>query len=367
MVKKKIIILLHHGLGDVIMSQKLIRNVGDFFKKSLIFLVVKSNVEKSFLDTLKLDDNFQIVVLNYTGTFKSKVSLSLKFFSIGLKKTDVLLAAHSTNKMLGNIFSKILRSKISIGPEGGKYYSETTRKSDLHKTDYYLDFLLTYIEKYNNKFNLEIKDSKNVNFGISDIENFPNDYKFILNSNYIIISPGTSPFDTHKRWPSEKYIYLIREIFKNFKIKIVLLGSKADNEVLDSIFSQFVDTDDVIKINDLPIKYSMFLISKSKVIISACTSSLHMASAVGANMLSLYGPTNYSITGPASEKNRIVRLGYSCSPCFRDRFTSGCGTPRCMTDIKVDQVMTALTESMMNKEIPDYPKIKTTNSKRFQI
>jgi len=364
---KKIIILLHHGLGDVIMSQKLIRNTGDFFKKSLIYLVVKSNVEKSFLDTLKLDNNFHIVVLNYKGTFISKVSLFLKFFSIGLKKSDVLLAAHSTNKVLGNIFSKMLRSKISIGPSGGKYYSHTTRKSDLHKTDYYLDFLLTYIEKYDNKFNLEIKESKIVNFEQCDIKNFPNDYKFILNSNYIIISPGTSPFDTHKRWPSKKYIALIKEIIKKFKIKIVLLGSRADDEVIDSIYFSFKNTECVIKINDLPIKHAMFLISKSKVILSACTSSLHMASTVGANMVSLYGPTNYSITGPDSKKNRIVRIGYSCSPCFRYRFSSGCGTPKCMTDITVDSVMDAFTDSMTNKEIPQYPKIKTTNSKKFQI
>lgn len=366
-MERRVVVLLHHGLGDVIMSRKLITNLRYYLKDEKIILVVKSKVEMFFLKTLCLDSKFEIVVLNYSGTFISKVRLFLKFFSLRLNKIDILFAVHSTNNMLGNIFSKMLRAKISIGPEGGKYYSKTLKSRNLHKKDYYLGFLLTYLESFRNYRDIEFKEAEVVKFKDNYIKIFPSKYRPLLNNSYIIISPGTSVFDVHKRWPSENFISLIREILNKTKCQIIILGTISDNQVIDSIYNNFMQNSRVFRVNDLSIKNAMFLISKSKVLVSACTSSLHMADCVLANTICLYGPTNYSITGPISKKNRIVRLGYSCSPCFRDNFTLGCGTPRCMTDIKVDDVMDALTETMMNKEIPTYPKIFTTKSKQFQI
>ena len=154
---------------------------------------------------------------------------------------------------------------------------------------------------------------------------------------------------------------------KELDYRYIILGTKSDNEVLNSVYHPFAENERVLLINDLSIKNAMYLISRSKLILSACTSSLHMGTSVDANMVSLYGPTNYSITGPASKRNRIVRMGYSCSPCFRDQFNSGCSTPRCMTDISVDQVFKAVKASLSDEETPVYPKLSTTSAKKFKL
>jgi len=359
---RRIAVLLHHGLGDVIMSHKLIRNLESYFSEDRVTLIVKSGTEKKFLDLLDLNDNVNIVVLNYTGTFKSKVSVMLRFLSLGLKKFDLLLAAHSSNKRLGNIFSVLINAKISIGPKSGKYYNATAENRNQHKQEYYMSFLETYWKEFESDRKYQILEQQPIQLLVRD---FPSKYSSIIQGDYLIISPGTSPFDTHKRWSKENYISLIQEILEGYNHKIILLGTKSDNEVLNSIYGTFEENNRVQIINDLSIKHAMYFMSKSNVIISACTSSLHMAALVDASMVSIYGPTNYSVTGPVSLKNRIVRMGYACSPCFRDSFQSGCGTPRCMTDITVSSVCDAVQKSLENEPCPNYPSIETTNAKKF--
>lgn len=364
-MERNVAVLLHHGLGDVIMSRKLIFNLRNFFTEARIILIVKSNVERKFLETFDIDDKFEIVVLNYTGTLKSKVQVLLRFFSLGFQKLDVLLAVHSSNKVLGNIFSKLMRAKVSIGPTGGKYYSETVNNRDRHKEDYYASFLTSYFNRFKKSNKTEIVSAPPLIFEDKYLDVFPKKYEFVITSEYIVISPGTSPFDTHKRWPSKNYVELIKKLIQHGKFIIVLLGTKSDNDVLNSVYSSFADENQVIIINDLSIKDALFFISNSKLLISACTSSLHMAATVDANMVSIYGPTNYSITGPVSLKNRVVRIGYSCSPCFSDNFKSGCGTPKCMTDIKVGQVYQAVQDSLSGKAVPEYRVLSTTTAKKF--
>lgn len=359
---RRVAVLLHHGLGDVIMSHKLIRNLESYFAEDHVTLIVKSGVEKKFLDLLNLNENVEIVVLNYTGTFKSKVSIMLRFFSLGLKKFDLLLAAHSSNKRLGNIFSRLINAKVSIGPKSGKHYNATAENRDQHKQEYYMSFLETYWERFESDRKHQFLEQQPIQLSVND---FPSKYSSIIEGDYLIISPGTSPFDTHKRWSKENYISLIQEILEKYNHKIILLGTKSDNEVLNAIYETYEENNRVQIVNDLSIKHAMHFMSKSNVIISACTSSLHMAALVDASMVSIYGPTNYSITGPVSRKNRIVRMGYACSPCFRDSFQSGCGTPKCMTDISVKSVYSAVEKSLEDEPWQTYPDIATTSAKKF--
>ena len=81
-MERRVAVLLHHGLGDVIMSRKLIDNIRSFFVNEKIKLVVKSNVEKKFLDRLAVkleisDDKYKQILKNFLSVFKT---LKFKMF-----------------------------------------------------------------------------------------------------------------------------------------------------------------------------------------------------------------------------------------------------------------------------------------------
>lgn len=359
---RKIGILLHHGLGDVIMARKLLINCFSYFSNDEIFLIVKSDVEKSFLEFLDFGGNHHVVVLEYSGSLLSKVKMLSRFVMLRYYHFDVLLACHSTSGFFGNIFSKLLGAKISIGPKNGIGYSFNVNDVTVHKEDYYLSFF----EDYLNYLKIRTWKRKSINYVKTNRAGFPDRYKTIFKNDYIVISPGTSPFDKHKRWDSKKFSGLIELLLRSFNLNVILLGSKADYDVLHEVYKNYLYEDKVLMINDLSIKDAITLIDGSKLLIAACTSALHMGNLVDANMVSIYGPTNYSVTGPVSKKNRIVRKEYSCSPCFRASFTSGCGTPKCMTDIEVQEVYDACVLSIRNEPIPQYSELKSTNAKSYK-
>lgn len=365
-MEERIVVLLHHGLGDVMMSRKLIINLRTVFLNNEIVLVVKSLVEKNFLDLLGLDCNFKIIVLDYDGTYISKAFLLFKFVALRWQNIKVLLAVHSSSQFFGNLLAKIIRARISIGPQGGMGYTRTVQWGSFHKKDYYFEFLSIYAKYFVSHSSLKYKITEAMLFKDNYVDLFPKKYRFIVNFKYIIITPGTSPYDTHKRWPIFNFVSLVGRMLEETQLHIVLMGTKTDSAALNIIAAEYINESRVIIVDDLKIRDALFIISRCGALVSACTSALHMGDLVGAKMVSLYGPTNYSVTGPTSNNNRIVRVGYSCSPCFREQFTAGCGLPRCMLDIRVDDVMIEINKVFKNDIIPSYPHLITTDSKSFR-
>ena len=83
-------------------------------------------------------------------------------------------------------------------------------------------------------------------------------------------------------------------------------------------------------------------IRAAKLFIGVDSAPMHMASAVGVPVVSLFGPTNQGVWGPWLVPHRIVSSGASCQPCQ----LRGCGDglrSDCMTDLQPDDVWRAAT------------------------
>jgi ADP-heptose:LPS heptosyltransferase len=83
-------------------------------------------------------------------------------------------------------------------------------------------------------------------------------------------------------------------------------------------------------------------------VIATDSGALHLAAAVEAPVIGLYGPADPLEFGPwcPPERRRIVRVQLPCSPC-RTLVDPPCGAtrePACVTDITVDAVLAAIAE-----------------------
>ncbi|MCX5837846.1 MAG: glycosyltransferase family 9 protein [Deltaproteobacteria bacterium] len=85
---------------------------------------------------------------------------------------------------------------------------------------------------------------------------------------------------------------------------------------------------------------------EAALLVTTDSGPMHLAAAVGTPVVALFGPTDPARTGPCGPGHRIIRKGLSCSPCFRKR----CETPRCMTDVSVEEVFTAVKEMLAGRE-----------------
>jgi len=115
-----------------------------------------------------------------------------------------------------------------------------------------------------------------------------------------------------------------------------LLGSKDDRSVTDQLVSlskmTLIDLAGKTELDE-----AAAILAVADLMITNDMGLAHLAPAVGAPTIVLFGPTDPETTRPYSKNAVIIRKDVECSPCmYRD-----CPIDhRCMTRISVDEVFT---------------------------
>jgi 3-deoxy-D-manno-octulosonic-acid transferase/heptosyltransferase-1 len=77
------------------------------------------------------------------------------------------------------------------------------------------------------------------------------------------------------------------------------------------------------------------LFSLSDLVLTPDTGPMHLAAAVQAPLIALFGPTAPWRTGPYGNGHVILRKELDCSPCFKKK----CATMECMNALSVEEVL----------------------------
>ena len=162
---------------------------------------------------------------------------------------------------------------------------------------------------------------------------------------FITLHPGTSKVE--RSWHAERFGILCQKIFKEDGEKIVLLGSQAEEKLLNRI-KNYCPPDKVKIIPAVNLRVLAGVLKKSRMFIGNDSGMMHLAAMVGTPIVAIFGPGNVGTTGPymAAEKFEILTENYSCSPC-RQRFFKECkpsphNKPYCLEDITVKNVYEAI-------------------------
>jgi lipopolysaccharide heptosyltransferase II len=142
-----------------------------------------------------------------------------------------------------------------------------------------------------------------------------------LEQNILIgIHPGTSSFKNHdkRRWPKASFAKLIDRLSLECNQGVFLLfGGPEEKALREEIISMGGVRGRILSVDSLSIRRTTALIGKCRLFISNDSGLMHVAAAMGVPTVALFGPTNPLWVKPWAVKHRIVRLGLSCSPCFR--------------------------------------------------
>lgn len=143
--------------------------------------------------------------------------------------------------------------------------------------------------------------------------------KKLLNTNGIPVSgrivavcPGAR--STTKMWSAEGFAKVIDELSKLQDVKVILIGDIFDRErnYQVSLLCQ-------AKPVDLSGKTSLMqlaaLISLCNLLITNDSAPMHIATAIGVPVISLFGPTDPQKYGPQGKSDVIIRKQLDCSPC----------------------------------------------------
>jgi lipopolysaccharide heptosyltransferase I len=145
-----------------------------------------------------------------------------------------------------------------------------------------------------------------------------------------------------KQWPAEKFARLISALAQK-NASVVITGSPQDEGPVEEILHR---TGDSVKVLNLAGKTNLMelagLFSLSDLVLSPDTGPMHLAAAVKAPLIALFGPTAPWRTGPYGNNSAIIRKDLPCSPCFKKK----CRTMECMDSISVEEVLAAVEEKL---------------------
>jgi lipopolysaccharide heptosyltransferase I len=135
-----------------------------------------------------------------------------------------------------------------------------------------------------------------------------------------------------KLWGDDKFAELIRRLPRE---RVVLTGSAADAERCERIAQGARNLAGKTSLLELAGLYR-----QCAVLITNDTGPMHIAAAVGAPVVAIFGPTDPALTGPYGKKHIVLRAGVDCSPCLQDSCRHQ-PPMECMEKVTVEQVLAA--------------------------
>lgn len=351
----KYAVFLHHGLGDVIMALPALWAVDRSLRgKMLLDVVVKSPIEASVLNAVPWQGRIRTFYLPQ-GSRAKRILQSLHIIAqLRRSRPEALLTPHLSSGTAARRLARLVGAPVSVLPSDG------TKESGVHRL---------HVEpgEHKSRFYARFFRSAGVELDLDDLPfpplNLPSD---AAAENRILLAPAVgAKSEQHKAWPEARFAALAdRMLSDDPDVAIELIGAPTERPLLECIhkaISQPHRKRASIRTADTPLEAACCMIG-AQVLVTACSGASHLGAWADIPIVGLYGPTNPCFTGPFSLKLYAVRMGYACAPCYRPGFTEGCGIPKCMRDITVEMVLTAVQSALLGEAPGQLPLLETTNA-----
>ena len=127
-------------------------------------------------------------------------------------------------------------------------------------------------------------------------------------------------------------------LFRSKDIRVVITGTTEDIPLANMLINSIKNTKIINACGKTSINELAALIKKCNVFISADSSPLHIASAVGTAFIALFGPTDARRHLPPGKNYIVINKDLNCSPCYKTK----CRSKRCMVEISPAEVLEAV-------------------------
>ena len=139
-----------------------------------------------------------------------------------------------------------------------------------------------------------------------------------------------------KQWPRERFAELAGRITREMGIRIVLPGAAKDRERVEMI-AQRSGVFPLVIAGSTDLMELAAVMAGAEFVVSGDSGPLHLAAAVGSNVVGIFGPTRPEITGPRGiGRIAVIQKDVRCNraPCYYLE----CPDNRCMKSVSVEDV-----------------------------
>ena len=157
---------------------------------------------------------------------------------------------------------------------------------------------------------------------------------------YAVLVPVTR-WET-KCWPPDRFGQLAKVLRERHGLAGVLVGGAGDVAVGDLVTVASGGTASNL-CGQTTLRELAAIIDHAAIVVTADSTPMHMAAALGRPLVALFGPTNPRRTGPYGRMMDVLRVELSCSPCYLRRQKQCPYGHACMQRLMVEDVAEAVS------------------------
>lgn len=142
----------------------------------------------------------------------------------------------------------------------------------------------------------------------------------------------------YKRWPGERFAQLADKIIAKSSAVIILLGDQRERELCAWIASG-IKGSLINACGETTLGQMAALFKLCALAVVNDGGPLHVAAACGVKTVSIFGPVDEKVYGPyPGTGHRVVKADIACRPCYRQFRRASCEHVSCLNNIFVDDV-----------------------------
>jgi lipopolysaccharide heptosyltransferase II len=302
--------------------------IGDLVLSVPVFYEIRRKFPKAYLAALTFLENREIlegnpyldegILYDKKGSEKSWFGQFLFSRRIAAKKFDIVIHLHATNRMHWMSWLAGIPERIGWDRKSAwaltQPFADTKKEGLRHESEYNFDLLAP--------LGISAPAKPALYFPVTEkhlrsLEVLLRQHKVPENIPWIVLSPGASC--PSKRWPAWKFGMLAEGLAQKYEVAIVGVGTDADKNFMETIQSQmtapFYDLSGHLSLGLLAA-----LLQKSALLISNDSGPVHIASAMGTPVVSIFGRNQPGLSPkrwkPLGEKSKVVWKDVGCNPCL---------------------------------------------------
>jgi lipopolysaccharide heptosyltransferase II len=330
----KILIIKFSSLGDIVLSTAAIRAIREKFSRNykITFLVGEESKE-ALLRCPYIDE---LLVANLRNKDKGPIGL-INLGSI-LRKKNFDMVIDLQNNRKSHILSFLTLSLKRYGYNNKKFgFLLNQRIKDeklpiepvVHQFKILKMLGIDLVEAH-----LELWPSQEDQQYIDD---FLKSHWLSSNQRLIGINISASKRWLSKNWPLPHLVKLCEKL-GSLDIRIIITGTEDDLSQALELINMVKNVKPINACGKTTVNQLACLIKRCAVYISADSSPLHIAAAVEAPFVALFGPTDPHRHLPPAKNYVVIKKDLACSPCYKSK----CKTKKCMELITPDEVSLAI-------------------------
>ncbi len=328
-LSSRILVFSVNWLGDAVFTSPFIRSIKKRYPGCHLTCIIPPRCKEVLQGNPHVDT---VLLYDEKGAEKSLFGKLRFAFALRKGSFDVVFVLHRSFTKALIAFIAGIRERVGYDTKrrgllltrGIKEPSE-----DIHRVEYYLGLAGAVQADVSNRdyeFMVGEKDLRDASRIMAD--SGVRDGKAI-----VVLNPGGNWWP--KRWPTDHFAKLADRFIDTYGVTVVITGSEKDRvlagRIVEKMRNRAVSLCGKTSIGSLAAVFR-----KAQLVISGDSGPMHIAVAVGANVVALFGPTSPAITGPYGRGNyTVIRTKVNCPiPCYDKRCTKN----RCMESISPDEV-----------------------------